>query len=184
MNLAAILADVRAASENMEQHDAATQARFAALETSLNDLFIRLGRPGLSGDNDNNFERKQAIDYCRVRKALTTPKLEGNASLDYEPNHDEVSEALSARPELKNLFRRRDPNLLDPQERKSLSSFSFGSNSFLLDVEPGAVVPRRSQRRGGADGSGDDIKRLLAISDRQRAMGRRRMGVRAELFRE
>jgi HK97 family phage major capsid protein len=36
---------------------------------------------------------------------------------------------------LKNLFRKRDPANLDPLERKSLSSFSFGSNSFLLAPE-------------------------------------------------
>ncbi|MCP3462534.1 phage major capsid protein [Bradyrhizobium sp. CCGUVB23] len=127
---------LRELQEAFDRGDAATQARLAALESSIDNLFVRAGRPGHAADNDNIDQRKSAIEYCLLRRELLTPKIEGDVVVDYVPSHDEINQATLARKAIRNLFRRRDPNLLDAQERKSLSSFAFGaSNSFILPPE-------------------------------------------------
>jgi hypothetical protein len=53
-------------------------------------------------------------------------------SPSYEPSPSEISEAQVARKALAKLFRVGDSNrLADPMEKKSLSSFTFGSSEFI-----------------------------------------------------
>jgi hypothetical protein len=75
------------------------------------------------------YAKDEAVEYCKARRALTTPKIEADVSPDYQPTS--TDEAVRRAP--KNLFRVGDSARLgDPLQTKSLSSFAFGSNSFLL----------------------------------------------------
>ena len=51
---------------------------------------------------------------------------------DYTPSPSEIDEALTARKAMRALWRHGDPSRLEPTEKKSLSSFAFGTNSFIL----------------------------------------------------
>ena len=85
-----------------------------------------------------NFRKDEAVEYCKARKALTTPKIEADVSPDYQPTSTEVDEAVTARRALKNLFRVGDPARLgNPLQTKSLSSFAFDSNSFFARADDG-----------------------------------------------
>jgi hypothetical protein len=94
----------------------------------------RVNRPGAEGAaNDNEvLLRKDAIGLCRTRRALTIPKIDAGVSDDYEPSPSEIDEALTARKAIRALWRHGDQNRLPLEFRKSLSSFSYGSNAFIL----------------------------------------------------
>src|SRR5262249_39657615 len=97
------------------------------------EVLVRLNRPGSDrGANDNNADliRKQAADFCVLRRNVTVPKADGNVI--YLPSPMEIDEAVTARAARTSLWRLGDPNRLDQLQRKSLSSFSFGTNEFLL----------------------------------------------------
>ena len=131
-NLAGLIDEVR---QHMALGDDATKQRFVAIEASINDLFKRLGRPGISTDGDYDFDRKSAIDYCRTRRHLTTPKIQADVTPDYMPTAAEIDEAIVARKALRSLIRHGDLKRLDHIETKSLSSFNFGGNGFILAPE-------------------------------------------------
>jgi hypothetical protein len=125
---------LREIRENLDQADERIKGRFIQVENSINDLFARAGRPGIS-TADHQTDITKSIEYRRTRLTLTVPRIEGGVEIDYRPSHDEIGDATTARKAIRNLFRRRDPNNLDPVERKSLSSFSLGSNQFILPSE-------------------------------------------------
>ena len=75
--------------------------------------------------------RKSAIELCRVRHELNVPKDSGNAAA-YTPGSGEIEDAIMHKAALDLLLRSGDPNTLPSDYRKSLSAFSFGSNSFIL----------------------------------------------------
>lgn len=140
-NLGDLLNEIKATREALDRGDDVTTRRITALETTINDLFKRLGRPGLSNsDGDYDFERKSAIDYCRTRKHLTTPKIAADVTPDYMPTAAEIDEAIVARKALRSLIRHGDVKRLDHLEMKSLSSFNFGSNGFILAPEMSSRV--------------------------------------------
>jgi HK97 family phage major capsid protein len=64
---------------------------------------------------------------------LRIPKNDGAA--DYDPSPGEIDEAIVVRKAIRKLFRHGDSNKLDHLERKSLTSFSFGSSGFFLAPE-------------------------------------------------
>ena len=98
---------------------------------SLDGVLVKLNRPGAEGANDNIDERKEASDFCILRRNITVPKSDGS-NIVYLPTPAELEEARTACRGLRNLWRLSDPNRLDQLERKSLSAFSFGTNEFLL----------------------------------------------------
>jgi hypothetical protein len=59
------------------------------------------------------------------------PRNDGGGSA-YVPGSAKIDEALIVRKAIGNLFRHGDPSRLDLMEKKSLTSFSFGSNAFIL----------------------------------------------------
>jgi hypothetical protein len=59
------------------------------------------------------------------------PRNDGGGSA-YVPGSAEIDEALIVRKAIGNLFRHGDPSRLDLMEKKSLTSFSFCSNAFIL----------------------------------------------------
>jgi HK97 family phage major capsid protein len=135
-DLTALVDEIRKASGAFERNDTAFGKRMDKLEDSINELYRKTSRPGFgtSDGDDTNFERKSATEMCRIRRAITVPKIDGGVADDYVPSGSEVDEALTARKALKSLFRNGDARL-DHLQRKSLSSFSFGTNAFLLPPE-------------------------------------------------
>ena len=81
--------------------DTKTNARIDVLQKALDVLTIRMNRPGAEGANDNDLERKDAVGLCRIRRSLTTPKIEAGLTDDYSPAASEVDAALMFRKALK-----------------------------------------------------------------------------------
>lgn len=131
--LANLVEQIKDASRNIEQGDAKFANRLDAIEKSVNDLYLKTQRPGgFSGDSDDVItERKSAIELCNTRHNLAISKNDGSAA-DYTPSSSEIDEAMLCRKALHNLFRHGDPARLEPMERKSLTSFSFGANAWIL----------------------------------------------------
>src|SRR5262249_41506757 len=107
-------------------------ARMDALETSINELFKKIQRPGAEAANDNTDKHQEAVDLCILKHKLTVPKNDGFGAI-YVPSSSEIANARTYRGGLESLWRVGDPNrLVDGDQRKSLSSFTYGNNSFLL----------------------------------------------------
>ncbi|HMF27390.1 MAG TPA: hypothetical protein VKE42_01375, partial [Candidatus Cybelea sp.] len=122
---------MKAAAANMADGDARTNERINAIAKSLDGVLVRLNRPASDRypNDDEVNERKEAADFCVLRRNVTVPKTDGN-NTPYTPSSTEIEDARTACRGLRNLFRLSDPNRLDQLERKSLSSFSFGTNEF------------------------------------------------------
>jgi hypothetical protein len=68
---------IKDASASIAQSDTAFNTRLNGFEKSLNELYLKTCRPGFDGGHDNaSFERKEAIDFCKSRHAITVNKVE------------------------------------------------------------------------------------------------------------
>jgi HK97 family phage major capsid protein len=146
--LADLFRDVKTASENIATAETRTtrsiaelrkssldlESKYDGLESSVNDLWKRVQRPGAEGFNGDVDERKDAIGHCVVKDNLTVPRVEGNASV-YVPTSSEIDDAVLARKAFRNYFRHGDVNRLDLVERKSLSSFAFGNVGWIVSPQ-------------------------------------------------
>jgi HK97 family phage major capsid protein len=138
--LGPLVQEIREASRSIEASDNRTTRRVDELEVSVNTLYKKFGRPGMETHIDDVSERKSATEMCHIRRALTVPKCDGVSTTEYIPGSSEVDEAMAARRAFKAMLRHGDVSRLDNFERKSLSSFSFGSNGFLLPPERSNIV--------------------------------------------
>jgi hypothetical protein len=128
-----LVQEIKLASENIRKTDDANREHLRGIEESINDLYRKVGRPGGFGGDYDTDERKSAIGLCQIHKSLVA---EGDVhTADYAPSASEITAAMRARQGLKQLFRTGHIDRLDPEYRKSLSSFSFGNNGFLLAPE-------------------------------------------------
>jgi hypothetical protein len=86
LSLKDILDDVRTASANIGSHSTATAQRIAAVEKSVNELYLKANRPGGfgGGDRDSDVERKDAAALCRIKHEIDVPKNDGGA--EYVPS--------------------------------------------------------------------------------------------------
>jgi hypothetical protein len=66
---------------------------FAAVEKSVNELYLKANRPGGfgGGDRDSDVERKDAAALCRIKHEIDVPKNDGGA--EYVPSSSDVDEA-------------------------------------------------------------------------------------------
>ncbi len=97
--LGSLVAEIKEASRNLEEGDARTDKRLAAIETSVNELFKKTSRPGgFADDHDEVSERKSATEMCRIKHALDVPKIE---TTEYVPGSAYIDEASTARRALK-----------------------------------------------------------------------------------
>ena len=142
--LGGLVQEIRQASENLTQGDAATVKRFEKVEASINELYLKAHRPGAAWESkeDDIAERKSAVELCHNRRALTIPKIDADVSDNYTPTSAEVDQALIHRKAIKALFRHGDATRLEPTFQKSLSAFSFGASGFLLAPEQSNQVLR------------------------------------------
>ena len=76
-SLAELVEEIRKAAEGMADGDARTNARIDTIEKSLNALMVKVQRPGSDRSaNDNDLIRKEAADFCVLRRNVTVPKSE------------------------------------------------------------------------------------------------------------
>ncbi|HEY2526649.1 MAG TPA: hypothetical protein VGJ20_01675 [Xanthobacteraceae bacterium] len=120
------------ASTGFEQGDARIGKRLDQIEKSVNELYLKSGRPGAEWRCYDDIERKDAIELCAIRHFDRSPKADAITTKSYEPGGAEIDEAMAATRRFRKILRHGDINQLDGLERKSLSAFTFGNNGFLL----------------------------------------------------
>jgi HK97 family phage major capsid protein len=131
VTLANVAAMIRSASEGIEARD----KRIRALESSVNDLLLKMGRPSGGGDGFGDVdERKSAVGLLEQRHYNRQTKHDG-AIVELSFSNEEISEAMLANKAMHKLLHATSIDILRPDERKALSSFSFGSQGFLLAPE-------------------------------------------------
>jgi HK97 family phage major capsid protein len=131
--LAQLVEEIKLASANIRSADDETRRQIRAVEESVNDLYRKVGRPGGFRDDCDTDERKSAIGLCQIRKAMVA---EGDATAaDYTPGSTEIQTAMRARQGLKALMRTGNVDRIEPEFRKALSAFSFGTNQFMMAPE-------------------------------------------------
>lgn len=115
----------------LDGRDSKFTKRFEAIESSINSLYLKTCRPGRERGFEDTDERKDARNLCIVKHDLQVPKVDGTQPA-YEPSSEEIDDALTARKAMNNLLRHGNLDRLDNLEKKSLTSFSFGSNQYIL----------------------------------------------------
>jgi hypothetical protein len=104
-----LVAQVKEASHNIKRADDAFGKRLDGLENSINELYKKTSRPGGFGGgfDDASFERKDAVEMCRIKHALDVPKIE---TAEYVPPSAQIDAAIAARRGLRALIRHGDTN--------------------------------------------------------------------------
>jgi len=105
------------------------KAEQTSLRSSLDELYKRTGRLGLGGFSEDA-ERKAAIGLLELKHALKIPKRD--AQHPFVASEDQIAEAKTHIDAIRALMHTTDIGSLPDLQRKALSSFSFGSNGFIL----------------------------------------------------
>jgi len=130
-----ILAEIRSASAGLEARD----KRVHELERAVNEVMKHMGRPSgghAFGDTDG---RAQAIELLEQKHFAATTKRD--VSLP-PPNFSEaqLDEAKLAIAGVRSLMHSTSIDQVPLDQRKALSSFSFGSQGFLLAPEMSQTI--------------------------------------------
>lgn len=122
--LADLVREIKQASEAIVATDENNKQKIASLEASINELYKKVQRPGTftTTSDESADERKSAIEMCRIRHQLISPKLDVGVAAFYEPGAGEIEEALTARRALKNFFHHGKVENLDATQKKSLTA--------------------------------------------------------------
>ena len=133
---------------------------------------------------DQSDDRGQAVILnTGGEKVAASPIYSSAQGLAWTPSGDEISEAIRARKALRSLWRHGDVGRLEALERKSLTSFSFGSSGFVLrHVLADHLVLGRPKRHQRPRQPRRHLRRLREIHDRQCPHDLRELGVRGELL--
>jgi HK97 family phage major capsid protein len=131
-DLGDLAAEIRKASQILERGD----ARIDQIEASINELFRKVGRPGMgySETADADFERKSATEMCMIRHAERVPKVDGVIK-EYSPSNSEIDEAMAARRGFSHTIRHGSAANCDAFVQKSLSAFTFAGTGMLMPPE-------------------------------------------------
>jgi hypothetical protein len=132
--LANVLHEIRTANTQIEGRDQATRARLAALESSVNDLMRRAGRPSGGFDANGRDERASAIGLLEQKYFATTTKTDP-ALPPPSFSEDQIAEGRLAIRGLRTLMHSTSIDQVPLDQRKALSAFSFGSSGFILAPE-------------------------------------------------
>lgn len=165
--LSELVKEIRTASENINAADTANKAaldeirksmqehgthfiklddgfkamdtKHQTLETSINELMKKIGRPG--GEHSSDEEkllRKSAIGLLETKHELKIAKKDPEHP--FAPSEDQIKQAITYRKALTTAMHTVDHNTLPDEYRKSLSAFSFGTNAFILAPEMTNIV--------------------------------------------
>ena len=130
-----LIAEIRKAQADLDgiidNRDQRYIKRFDALEGSINEFYKKLNRPGAESTGADTDARKDAVDYCILKHAIAHPKAD-TAEVGYAPSPDEIDTATIARRAIEALWHHGNVERLDNLHKKSLTSFAFGSNQFVL----------------------------------------------------
>jgi len=132
--LADLVAEIKSASRSIEAGEVRTNKQLESMAANIDELYRKVGRPGAewTASDDEVAERKDAIEMCRARHSTKVAKHEDT---EYTPPSSEVEEAICAQRGLTQYLRHGNMDRLQPEFRKSLSSFSFGPpGSFMLPM--------------------------------------------------
>src|SRR5215813_8254230 len=131
VTLANVAAMIRSASDGIAERD----KRIRALENSVNDVLLKMGRPhGGGGDAFGSDAREQAIGLLELKHLSSVQKRDVLNPLP-QFSSEQIREAETAVGALKALLHSTSIDQLSLDQRKSLSAFSFGSQGFLLAPE-------------------------------------------------
>src|SRR5215831_5788107 len=115
----------------LDARDSRFTKRLDALEGTINDILRKMQRPGAEPNHGADSERNAAIDFCVLKHDIDVPKTDGTQAT-YIPSREMIDTAMTATRAIRSLFRHGNFERLDPTEKKSLTSLSFGSNQFFL----------------------------------------------------
>jgi HK97 family phage major capsid protein len=137
VTLANVAAMIRSASDGIEARD----KRIRALENSVNDLLLKMGRPSGGGDFDaaGRDARESAIGLLEQKHCSVATKRD--VSLP-EPHFSEaqIDEGKLAIAGIRSLMHSTSIDQVPLDQRKALSAFSFGSQGFLLAPEMSQTI--------------------------------------------
>jgi HK97 family phage major capsid protein len=118
----------------IEERDGVTRSRLSNLESSLNDVMRRMGRPhGGNGFGDVD-SRKSAIEMLRQKHFSSQTKIDPSLPPP-DFSESQISEAQTAICAIKTLLHSTSIDMVPHEQRKALSAFSFGSQGFLMAPE-------------------------------------------------
>lgn len=105
------------------------------LQTAVESLSRKIGRPGGGGPGDFTFEadQKAARGLLELKNQLRVPKAD--IEREYRPTPDELTEAELAVKAMKHLLKTSSIDTLPLLERKALTSFQLGASGFILPPE-------------------------------------------------
>lgn len=132
LELSGLLAEVKAARDAVAAGDTERDRSLKQIKTDIDRLALRVNRPGQEqiGDEAN---RNAAIGLLRLKHDLKIPKHD--VQHPFVASEDQIAEATTHIEAIKALMHSADVGRLPDAMRKALSSFSFGSNGFVLPVE-------------------------------------------------
>lgn len=107
--------------------------RLEGFEGSINELYKKVGRPGAEVSDNDAKERAAARELLEIKHELKIPKKDPDHP--FKPTEDEIKTAMIYRKALPAMMATTDHNTLPDEFRKSLTSFAFGSNSFIMAPE-------------------------------------------------
>src|SRR6516165_11141730 len=131
VTLANVAAMIRSASEGIEARD----KRIRALEQSVNDLLLKMGRPGGGDFNAAGRDaRESAIGLLEQKHCSVATKRDVSLP-EQHFSEAQIDEAKLAIAGIRSLMHSTSIDQVPLDQRKALSAFSFGSQGFLLAPE-------------------------------------------------
>jgi HK97 family phage major capsid protein len=108
----------------------------AELQTAVEALSVKLGRPGGSGNIDTGAAtlRQSARGLLELKHQMRTPKSEPTET-PFNPSEADLDEAEHAVRGLRHMFKCTTLEQLPMIERKALTSFNMGASGFILQPE-------------------------------------------------
>jgi HK97 family phage major capsid protein len=107
--------------------------RIQSLETSIDAVSKKMGRPNGGLSDMDEVERKSAINYMQERHYWKVPKVD--SAHPFAPSEDGITEAAVARKAFSAVLKCSDLSGLPDVQRKALTGFSVGSSQFIMPIE-------------------------------------------------
>ena len=129
--LADLVREVKETRDVLLLQDEARTAIISAQQRSIEELYRRIGRPG--GDLGNlppEADRAAARALLELKHFLHVTKRDEQRP--FVCTEDQITEAMAYHRAFGALLRSNDTSALSIEHRKALSSFSFGTNGFIL----------------------------------------------------
>jgi len=129
--------DVEAKLGRIVEDESKTATKLQGLETAINEIMKRIGRPSNDGgdDDEKKARRKSAIGLLSHKYYKDIVKQDAAREHPFTFNEDKVKEAELAIAGLRNWMHSTHIDLVPPDQRKALSAFTFGSSGFILSPE-------------------------------------------------